>query len=318
MAETAQTHVLSVDGTRLLLEGRPFHFQGLSFFNAIYNPAFHESPAARGRWLDIFKENGVTALRVWCQWDFTPPRTFVDVAPDHTMYTEAGEIVVRSFQRLVDLLLDADRREMVIEVVAFSHEKTPDEENLSVPHQERAIEALTAQLRPYRNVILQIWNEDSLNVIRHYEIAKSVDPDRIVTNSPGFANNLGDETQNRLLDILTPHTVRGSAPRFWDIAPQQIASLIARYEKPVIDDEPARTGIVQFGGIAGGTQPEQHIAQIKAVREVGGYHTYHHDMFQRSYGAPTTPPSGIPDPDFSFFHRQVFDYLRNCKVGRLN
>jgi hypothetical protein len=31
------------------------------------------------------------------------------------------------------------------------------------------------------------------------------------------------------------------------------------------------------------------------------------------YGSPAIPPSGIPDPDFSPFHRQVFDYLRDHK-----
>ncbi|MBN1248270.1 MAG: hypothetical protein JXC32_11470 [Anaerolineae bacterium] len=307
----ADTHVLSVDGTRLLLDSRPFYFQGLSFFNALYNPTFQATPGARQAWLQIFRENGISALRVWCQWDFSPPRTFVDVGPDTTMYTPQGEIIDAHFDRLAGLLLDADKLAMVIEVVAFSHEKIPGEENLPVPQQERAIAALTQRLRPYRNVLLQIWNEDATNVLRHAEIVKAEDPDRVVTNSPGFAGNLGDAAQNRMLDVLTPHTVRGRAERFWEVAPQQIADLLATYEKPVIDDEPARTGIVQFGGIAGGTRSEYHIAQIEAVRSVGGYHTYHHDMFQRSYGAPSTPPTGIPEPNFCPFHRTVFDYLRD-------
>jgi hypothetical protein len=121
---------------------------------------------------------------------------------------------------------------------------------------------------------------------------------------------LGDDAQNEILDLLTPHTVRGGVDRFWETAPRQIAGLIEKFRKPVIDDEPARTGLVQFGGIEGGTKPEQHIAQVEAVRRAGGYHTYHHDMFQRAYGDPATPPLGLPDPDFSPFHRQVFDYLK--------
>jgi hypothetical protein len=307
------TKLLSIAGTRLLLDWQPFYFQGVSFFNAIYNPTFNRSAADRLAWLRKFKANGVNALRVWCQWDFSPPRTFVDTAPDHTMYTPEGEIVEASFQRLADIIQAADSLNMVIEVTAFSHEKLPHE-NLPVPLQTRAIKALTERLRPYRNIILQIWNEDSTAVLEHYETVKSVDEARIVTNSPGFAGNLGDEAQNRALDILTPHTVRRRAEKFWEVAPQQIALLLETYDKPVIDDEPARTGIVQFGGIEGGTQPEQHIAQIQKVRELGGYHTYHHDMFQRGYGAATTPPTGIPDPDFRPFHRQVFSYLRDHKT----
>jgi len=36
-------------------------------------------------------------------------------------------------------------------------------------------------------------------------------------------------------------------------------------------------------------------------------------MFQTGYSSPAIPPSGIPDPDFSPFHRQVFDHLRDHK-----
>lgn len=305
------THVLGVNGPQLTLDIKPFFFQGLSCFNALYNHALNASEKARQLWLEKFLSNGINVLRVWCQWDFSPPRTFVDVDANCTMYTENGEIVDAHFDRLEKLICAADSLGMVIEVVAFSHEKIPGEENLPVPIQERAIKALTQRLRPYRNLILQIWNEDSINVVRHFEIIKSEDDQRLVGNSPGFANNLGDETHNRLMDVLMPHTVRRADKRFWEVAPQQIANLLQTYGKPVIDDEPARCGIVQFGGIEGGTQPKQHIAQIMAVRAAGGYHTYHHDMFQRSYGAPTTSPTGLPDPDFSPFHRKVFDYLRD-------
>jgi hypothetical protein len=304
------TRVLNVQDTKLFLDGKPFYFQGLSCFNAIYNPTLNASAEAREKWLQRFKNNGINVLRVWCQWDFNPPRTFVDVGSDTTMYTANGDIVDAHFQKLKKLILVADNLGMVIEVVAFSHEKVPGEENLPVPLQERAIKALAQRLKPYRNIILQIWNEDSTNVVRHYEIIKAEDAKRIVGNSPGFANNLGDDTQNRLMNVLMPHTVRRASQKFWEVAPRQIASLLETYNKPVIDDEPARCGIIQFGGIEGGTRSEQHIAQIKAVRAVGGYHTYHHDMFQRSYSAPTTSPTGLPDPDFSPFHRQVFDYLR--------
>lgn len=307
MASAGSTRVLVIDGTRLLLDGRPFPLQGLSFFNAVYNPTFNRSGEDRLRWLRTFGENGINTLRIWCQWDFKPPRTFVDTAPDHTLYTDEGGIRDRHFQTLAALIEAADSLAMVVEVTLFSHEKQP---NLPVAAQERGARELARRLLPYRNLILQIWNEDSTEVARYYAAVKAADPDRLVTNSPGVANVLGDEAQNRLLDLLTPHTVRRQEERFWEVAPRQIAALIEQYRKPVIDDEPARAGLVQFGGIAGGTTPGRHIEQLRRVRAAGGYHIYHHDMFQRSYGDPATPPSGLPDPDFSPFHRQVFDFLR--------
>src|SRR5688572_29661821 len=101
---TRSTRTIAIDGTRLLLDGRPLPFQGLSFFNALYNPTFNRSAEDRLRWLGTFRDNGINALRVWCQWDFSPPRTFVDVAPDHTMYTDEGEIREQAFQTLATLI----------------------------------------------------------------------------------------------------------------------------------------------------------------------------------------------------------------------
>lgn len=298
------TKVLSIRDTHLLLDGRPFPFQGLSFFNALYNPTFSGSADQRRIWLSRFKEHGISALRIWCQWDFDRP--FVDLDPDHTMYMPDGTVRDSYFARLVDLAKDADALDMILEVTLFSHEKQP---NLPLPSLERASAQMARRLLPYRNLILQLWNEDSTAVQECYHAIKQVDAHRLVTNSPGFANDLGDDAQNQMLDLLSPHTVRRQAARFWEVAPRQIASLIDTYRKPVIDDEPARTGLVQFGGIEGGTAPEQHIAQIVSVREAGGYHTYHHDMFQNGYGHPATPSHGIPDPDHPF-HRHVFAFLR--------
>ena len=76
-----------------------------------------------------------------------------------------------------------------------------------------------------------------------------------------------------------------------------------------MDDEPARNGTSNFGGPKQPTSPYDQIAQILNVWEVGGYVVYHHDMFQLGYGTPSTPPSGIPDPEFSSYHKVVFELL---------
>ncbi|NLA57400.1 MAG: hypothetical protein GX855_00615 [Firmicutes bacterium] len=109
---------------------------------------------------------------------------------------------------------------------------------------------------------------------------------------------------------LTPHTSRRCVGNFWEDAALEIERFIKFYNKPVVDDEPARDGTPDFGGIVGGTKPEQHMMHIRNVRQVGGHHIYHHDMFQMGYGHPTVPPTGIPDPEFSPIHRKVFEYLK--------
>ena len=124
-----------------------------------------------------------------------------------------------------------------------------------------------------------------------------------------MAGFLGDPPQNNALDFLTPHTSRQVSGRTWEIAPKEIAYLLARYRKPVVDDEPARNGTSSFGGPKEPTSPYDHIVQMQKVWELGGYIVYHHDMFQTGYGTPACPPNGIPDPEFSPYHRQCFEFI---------
>jgi len=76
-----------------------------------------------------------------------------------------------------------------------------------------------------------------------------------------------------------------------------------------VDDEPARNGTPKFGGPQEVTHPTDHIVQIYQVWQLGAHITYHHDMFQTGYGSPAVPPHGIPDPDFSSYHRRVFEFI---------
>jgi hypothetical protein len=69
-------HEITVSGTRFMLDGKPFPYTGVSFFNAIYNPTFNRSSEERVRWLEKFQRYGINVLRVWGQWD--NKRGFVD------------------------------------------------------------------------------------------------------------------------------------------------------------------------------------------------------------------------------------------------
>lgn len=304
-ANAAVGHELSVSGTRFLLDGQPFPYTGISFFNAIYNPAFNRTAEARRQWIEKFKKYGINVLRVWCQWD-SKSLPFVDCGPESTLYNLDGSLRNEPLQTLKAIIVAADEAGVVIQVVLFSHES---DIRLAADASERAVTAVTRELLPYRNVFLQVWNEFSDRVLEHVKTIRAVDPKRLVTNSPGFAGILGDGRQNQALDFLTPHTSRQNAGRPWKIAPTEIAYLLARYKKPVVDDEPARNGTSKFGGPTDTTSPYDHILQIQRVWDIGGYITYHHDMFQTGYGTPAIPPSGIPDPEFNSYHRQVLEFI---------
>ncbi len=299
-------HVISIKGTRFLLNGEPFPLTGVSFFNAIYNPEFNRDSATRRQWLAKFQKYGVNLIRVWAQWDNR--NGFVDAGPDCTLYLSDGTLRADHVATLRAIIADADALGMVVELALFANESRADDILLKADEQDRSVAALTAELKPHRNLVFQIWNEYDGRVREMLAVIKQNDPARLVTSSPGWAGHLGDVKDNAALDFLTPHTSR--IVRHWQVAPDEIAYLLKRYNKPVVDDEPARNGTTKFGGPEGGaTSPYDHIIQIARVWELGGYVVYHHDMFQTGYGTPAIPPSGIPDPEFSPYHHEVFKFL---------
>jgi hypothetical protein len=299
---------LTVSGTRFLLDGKPFPFTGISFFNSIYNDAFNRDSSARREWMQKFGKYGINVLRVWGQWD--SKRGFVDTCPECTLYQSNGELRRGPVERLKQICADADALGMIVELVLFSQESWQDGIRLTPQAADQAVSTIARELKPFRNVVLQIWNEFDERTTDHVKTIKAIDPKRLVTNSPGFAGVLvGMPGEVEMLDFLTPHTSRQGAGRTWEIAPREIAYLLARYRKPVVDDEPARNGTPRFGGPREATSPNDHILQIQAVWQAGGYVTYHHDMFQMGKGHPTVPPSGIPDPEFNPYHRRVFEFL---------
>jgi hypothetical protein len=299
---------LTVEKTRFLLDGQPFPYTGVSFFNAIYNPEFNRTSEGRKLWLDKFSSYGINVLRVWAQWD--NPRGFVDSCGECSLYDGRGALRPQRLATLKSILSDADSRHMVVELTLFSRESWDSGIRLPDDDAEAAVRQLTQELRPYRNVTFQIWNEFSHHTAALAKVIKQMDPKRLVTSSPGFAGVLlGSAEETSAMDYLTPHTSRQRAGKTWEIAPAEIRYLLRRIGKPVVDDEPARNGTPNFGGPRDATYPTDHILQMWAVMREGGYVTYHHDMFQTGAGSPPVPPSGIPDPEFSPYHRTVFEFL---------
>jgi hypothetical protein len=302
-------HEVAVSGTRFLLNGGSFPYTGVSFFNAIYNPSFNKSHEERVKWLQKFRRYGVNVLRVWCQWD--NKRGFADAGPGATLYDADGSLQARHLKTLKGLLADADGQGVVIELVLFSRESWNENIRLSDKAMDKAVESLAKELQPHRNLTFQIWNEFDHRVPEAAAIIKRIDAKRLATNSPGYAGEMGKDEHNLILDYLTPHTTRqgGANGKAWLVAPREIKSMIDKFKKPVVDDEPARSGTNRFGGPSDKTEPADHILQIWEVWKAGGYGTYHHDMFQTGYGSAAVPPSGIPDPEFSPYHRAVFEFL---------
>lgn len=301
-------NVIEVKGTRFYLDGDPFEFTGVTFFNALYNPEFNRSTETRQNYLRRFKGLGINVIRIWCQWDNA--RGFIDAGKDKTLFNTDGSLKSDVLTTLKGLASDADKTDVVVLLVLFSRESWEEGIRLDDKEMDRAVGEVTHQLKPYRNAIFQIWNEFDHRAIESYKTIKAIDKARIVTNSPGYAGFLGDDKENWTMDYLSPHTTR-TDNRHWEIAAREIEYLIAKYQKPVVDDEPARKGTPRFGGPKDPTHPTDHILHIYNVWRAGGYAIYHHDMFQTGYGSDAIPPNGIPLDGFSHYHDQVFNFLKN-------
>lgn len=301
---------ITINGTRFEMNGEPFEYTGISFFNTLYNPSFNKSSDSRREYLKQLKATGINVLRVWCQWDNA--RGFIDGGEGKTLFNADGSLKPDLVAVLNEIISDADSEGMVILLVLFSRESWNENLRLSDEASNRAVEEVAQSLIPFRNLIFQIWNEFDYRTTDYAKIIKKTDPDRLVTNSPGYAGILGSGEENRFLDFLSPHTTRDDY-RHWEVAPREIEYLLTKYRKPVVDDEPARKGTPKFGGPKSPTQPEDHILHIYNVWKTGGYTVYHHDMFQTGYGSEAVPPNGIPLPGFSPYHDQVFEFLKNRK-----
>jgi hypothetical protein len=308
-------HEITVSGTTFQLNGKHFPFTGISFFNAIYNPAFNKSSAERVKWMQKFQKYGVNVLRLWGQWD--AGRGYVDSCAECSLYQSDGSLRAEHVARFKEIAADADRLGIVIELALFAQESWNANVRLGKAEADRAVAALTKEMLPHRNVTFQIWNEFSERVLDHLKTIKAIDPKRLVSNSPSvfdnptITNTFGEDKNNLALDYLSPHTLRQGSEgrRHWEIVPLEIAYLLKRYNKPVVDDEPARNGTPNFGGPKVPTDPFDHVLQIYQVWQVGGYIVYHHDMFQTGYGTPAVPPSGVPDPEFNPYHKAVLEFI---------
>jgi hypothetical protein len=298
---------ITIRGTSFEMNNAPFEYTGISFFNAIYNQEFNRNSEVRKEWMQKFFDTGINVLRVWCQWDNN--RGFIDGGEGKTIFNIDGSIKPEYLNRIKAIARDADEKGMVILLVLFSRESWNQNLRLSDEASEKAISILSREMQPYRNVIFQIWNEFNYRTIDYYKVVKSVDEDRLVTNSPGYAGELGSIKENATLDFLSPHTTRRT-DRHWEIAYKEISYLLEKYEKPVVDDEPARKGTPKYGGPQSENFPIDHILRIYNVWKAGGYVIYHHDMFQTGYGTDAVPSTGIPVPGFDAYHDEVFDYLK--------
>lgn len=177
---------VSISGTHLVLDGTAQWLAGISLFDALGpHPVRDEDLEALSAW-------GVSIVRVWAHWN-TP------------IYDADGSLHAEGRARLHTLVERLRARGLVLELVLLRPGQLPGERFAvfaSPDARIRAVREIAESLRPYRNVIFDLYNEHDhphgpighrdLRPLR--DVVKQVDPDRLVTVSSTAYHFLGSES----------------------------------------------------------------------------------------------------------------------------
>ena len=164
----AATRTLTVDGDRFLLDGAPFDMWGVRTASATFTQDQTDHLIAQ---LDSYRAHGVNTVAVY----YMGSRN-----ANYDPFTPDGRSVDAGHQaRMEQIIRAADERGMVVVVGIFYQAAPFGLRDAAAVRQ--AVRTVTAQLRPYRNVVLNIANEQNS---REYADSADVfdlrDPDRVV------------------------------------------------------------------------------------------------------------------------------------------
>lgn len=218
VGHAASGPVLSVSQQDILVDGRPTFLTGVSLFDALGSTPPRDSD------LDTLKRWGVNAVRVWAHWH-------------EPIYQSDGALTVVGRARLLALAQRLQERGLTFELVLLRPGQLPGQPFAvftSEAARGNAVDAVTAALRPFRNVLFDLYNEHDHpdGPISHpaaralRDRVKAIDGERVVTLSStewhlvsakdeidenGAHNLLGEvgrDANSVAVDILAPHFPR--------------------------------------------------------------------------------------------------------------
>jgi Cellulase (glycosyl hydrolase family 5) len=209
---------LSVARQAILVDGRPAFLTGVSVFDAL------GTVAPRDADLDALKGWGVNTVRVWAHWH-------------EPIYQSDGTLTADGQARLLALVRRLQSRGLILELVLLRPGQLPGQPFpvfASEAARARALEAVTLALRPFRNVLFDLYNEHDHpdGPITHAaaralrDKVKAIDGARVVTISStefhlvspkgeiddAHARNVREEATNDAgsvaVDMVAPHFPR--------------------------------------------------------------------------------------------------------------
>lgn len=166
---------LTVSRDRMFVDGRATFLTGVSLFDAL-GPV-----PPRDQDLDALAAWKINAVRVWAHWHAA-------------IYQADGSLTADGRTRLVTLARRLQSRGLVLEVVVLRPGELPRQPFAlfaSESARARGVDAVTEALRPFRNVLFDLYNEHDHpdGPISHADAralrdrVKAIDPARVVTIS---------------------------------------------------------------------------------------------------------------------------------------
>jgi hypothetical protein len=165
--------VLEVDGEAFLLDGKPFDMWGVRVASASQNEAYKEDLISS---LDDYKASGINSISVFLQGSsggFSDP------------FGAGGSTIDQAhFERMVRIIDECANRDMVVIAGIFYQRTMKDPEICNLRSEEdirNAVRLITEKLKPYRNVIINIANEQNSHQYRSYQAFAFNDPENIIS-----------------------------------------------------------------------------------------------------------------------------------------
>jgi hypothetical protein len=213
--------ILTISGQTFQIDGRSAFLAGVSLFDGV------GTVPPRDEDLDTLASWGVKVVRVWAPWHEPIYR------PDGTLSEQGRARLLRLVERL-------QARGLILELVLLRPGQLPGQPFpvfASEAARAKAVESITVALRPFRNVLFDLYNEHDHadGPITHAaaralrDLVKTNDPERIVTISStgthlmsasgeigdGGARNVrgeaGTDAESVAVDVLAPHFPRSES-----------------------------------------------------------------------------------------------------------
>jgi hypothetical protein len=244
-AANGQPLTLGTEDASFIMDGRRTFLLGISYYGGL-----GASDDVLERDLDEMRRRGFNWIRVWATW--------AAFGHDVSAVDREGRPREEYLGRLKHLVGECDQRGIVVDVTLSRGNSVTGPGRLqSFDAHLRAVQLLAGELRPYRNVYIDVGNERNIRDARYVskeevgrlrDAIKAVDPERLVT-----ASHAGDISRDDLeqylslakVDFIAPHR-----PRHAD-SPAQTADRTREYVAwmralaqvvPVHYQEPFRRG----------------------------------------------------------------------------